>query len=304
MSLRSDAKRRVVVGVDLSAGAESLLRWADRQADARDALLYAVTALPASESVLGEVNIAEAETRAYRALGETVKAALPADRAKLVKLRVSTRDPAAALLLQARQADLLVVGAHGRGGISGLLLGSVTEHVVSRAACPVAVVHPRRHPRTGRIVVGLDGSDCSRQALEWALRQAVMSSAQVDAIATWEWQPQYGIPPYGASEETQQRWVENMLAQEIARLAPVDAARVTTRAERGNAAAVLTAASADADLIVVGNHGAGTAVGRLLGSVSQKVARHAKVPVVVVHATTGNPHRDGDKLEGSRNTTS
>jgi nucleotide-binding universal stress UspA family protein len=283
MSLMHNAKQRVVVGVDLSAGAESLLRWADRQADARDALLYAVTALPAAESVLGEVNNAGAETRAFGALAETVKAALPADRAKLVKLRVSTRDPAAALLLQARRASLVVVGPHGRGGISGLLLGSVTERVVSRAPCPVAVVHPQRHPKTGRIVVGVDGSDCSRQALEWALRQAALTGAKVEAIAAWEPQPQYGIPPFGAFEESRQQLVENLLAEEITKLAPAEAARVTTRVEQGNAAAVLAAASADADMIVVGNHGAGAAAGRLLGSVSQKVARHAQVPVIVVH---------------------
>ncbi len=285
MSLMTGSKQRVVVGVDLSAGAESLLRWADRQAAARDGILYAVTAVPAAESVLGEVNIAEAETKAFRALEETVKAALPAERARLVKLRVSTSDPAAALLLQAKHADLLVVGPHGEGGISGLLLGSVTERVVSHATCPVAVVHPRRHPRTGRIVVGLDGSDCSRRALDWAVRQAAVSDTQIEAITAWEWRPQYGysMPLFSAPAEVQEQWAEDLLAREIGKLTPADAARITTRAEPGNAAAVLAAASADADMIVVGNHGSGTAVRRILGSVSQKVVRHATVPVVVVH---------------------
>ena len=285
MSQTNATKPRVVVGVDLSAGAESLLRWADRQAGFRGAVLFAVTAVPAAESVRGEVNIAEAEAKAHRALAETVDAALPADRVKLVKLRVSTRDPAAALLQQAGRAELLVVGPHGHGGISGLLLGSVTEHVLSRATCPVAVVHPRRHPETGRIIVGLDGSDCSRQALEWALHQAAITEAQVEAVLAWEWHPQYGygLPLFGAPVDVQQRWAENLLAQETGKLAAAEAARLIGHVERGNAAAVLVAASADADMIVVGNHGAGTAVSRLLGSVSQKVARHAQVPVVVVH---------------------
>ena len=283
MSLMNNPKPRVVVGVDQSAAAESLLRWADQQALARDAVLFAVTSLPPAESVLGEVNLAEAEAKAYRALSETIKAALPAERAMLVKLRVSTRDPALALISYGRRAELLVVGARGHGGIGGLLLGSVTEHVVARAACPVAVVHPRRHPKTGRIVVGLDGSDCSRRALEWALGQAALTSAHVEAIAVWQWRAQYGIPPYGASEETQQHWAQELLSQEIGKLSPADAARVTQCVVRGNAAAALVAASAEADLIVVGNHGAGSAVSRLLGSVSQKVARHAGVPVVVVH---------------------
>lgn len=131
--------------------------------------------------------------------------------------------------------------------------------------------------------MGLDGSDCSRTALEWALRQATMTGARVDAIAAWEWRAQYGIPPYGASEAVQQGWTEDLLAQEIGKLAPADAAIVTYRAVRGNAAAVLASASAQADMIVVGNRGSGTAIGRMLGSVSQKVARHAQVPVVIVH---------------------
>jgi nucleotide-binding universal stress UspA family protein len=283
MSLMNNPKPRVVVGVDLSAAAESLVRWADREAKARAAVLFAVTALAPAESVLGEVNIAEAEAKAYRELTETVKAALPPDRASLVKLRVSTRDPALALVSHARRAELLVVGPHGHGGISGLLLGSVAEHVISRASCPVAVVHPRRHPETGRIVVGVDGSDCARQALEWAVQRAALYRSRVEAIAVWDWRAQYGMPPYGASEETQQRWAEDLLSQEIGKLAPSSASKVTHRVERGNAAAVLAAASAEADMIVVGNHGAGSAVSRLLGSVSQKVARHARVPVVVVH---------------------
>ena len=271
MSLMDGPRGRVLVGVDLSAGAESLVRWADQQAIGREAVLYAVT-------------VAD-DPSAHAALAETVKTALPAERARLVKLRVPSGKPAAALLRESRRAELLVVGAHSPGGISGLLLGSVTEHVVARASCPVAVVHPRRHPRTGRISVGVDGSDCSRRALNWALRQAEISAAQVEVITAWEWRPQYGyaMAMLAAPDETQERWAQGLLARELDRLEPADAAKVTGRVVQGNAAAVLAAASDDADMIVVGNHGAGGAVGRLLGSVSQKVVRHSEVPVVVVH---------------------
>jgi nucleotide-binding universal stress UspA family protein len=271
MRLMNDPKRRVVVGVDLSAGAESVLRWADRQALGREAVLYAVTVA--------------VDPSAHAALAETINSALPADRARLVKLRVSEGKPALALMREARRAELLVVGAHSPGGMSGLLLGSVTEYVVAHASCPVAVVHPRRHPRTGRIAVGVDGSDCSRQALTWALRQADISAAQVEVITAWEWRPQYGyaMGMLAAPDETQERWAQELLARELGRLEPEDAAKVTGRVQQGNAAAVLVDASVDADMIVVGNHGSGGAVGRLLGSVSQKVARHSQVPVVVVH---------------------
>ncbi len=271
MSLMQGSKGRVVAGVDLSAGAESLMRWADRQALGRDAVLYAVTV--------------DDHPDARAALAATINAALPPDRARLVKLRVWDGKPAAALLREARRAELLVVGAHSSHGISGLLLGSVTEHVVAHASCPVAVVHPRRHPRTGRIAVGVDGSDCSRQALNWALQQAEISAAQVDVVTAWEWRPQYGyaMAMLAAPDDTQERWAQELLARELERLQPADAAKVTGRVQQGNAAAVLAATSAGVDMIVVGNHGAGGAAGRLLGSVSQKVVRHSQVPVVVVH---------------------
>ena len=66
--------RRIVVGVDLSAESEFLLRWADRQAEVSCADLYSVTAVPFDHSELSKDPDAETATR--RALAETVRAAL------------------------------------------------------------------------------------------------------------------------------------------------------------------------------------------------------------------------------------
>ncbi len=283
MGVLEGRKRRIVVGIDLTPESEELLRWADRQAEAEDAVLRAVTAFPGVGPVAGEVNIPEAETATQRVLEETVASALSPERARLVEIRVSTGHPAETILDQARGADLVVVGPRGRGGISELLLGSVTERVVSHASCPVVVVHPLRHAPSGQIVVGLDGSDCSRGALDWALRQAELTDARIHAVAAFDPEQPYGLPPIGASAESRQSWVEELLPVELEKLSPEQSARVSHQVSPGNPAAVLLAACEGADLVVVGNHGAGTAVSRLLGSVSQKVVRHAQVPVVVVH---------------------
>jgi nucleotide-binding universal stress UspA family protein len=284
MGVVEPVSRRVVVGVDLSAESESLLRWADRQAQVSRAVLYAVTAVPVDDPELRNLAITpDAQTAMRRALTETLRDALPAERAALVQLRVSSGRPDEVLQSQARKADLLVLGPRGRNSLHGLLLGSVTERLVGHAGCPVAVVHPRRHAASGRIVVGLDGSDCAQRALRWAVTEAELIDAKVDAISVWDWQPEYGMPPYGVSEQFRQRWAEDVLRTQLQRLPASQADRVCIQASRGAAAAVLVAASADADLIVVGNHGQGAAAGRLLGSVSQKVARHAQVPVIVVH---------------------
>ena len=276
--------RRITVGVDLTAESESLLRWADHIAALRRATVYAITAVPVTDPELRDISRGPAAEVAIReALEETIMAALPPERADLVRLRVNSGRADGVLLTQARKAELVVLGPHGRGGVHGLLLGSVTERVVSHAGCPVAIVHPRRHPASGRIAVGLDGSPGSQQALVWAVNHARLTDAKVDAFTVWGWEPESGIPPYGVSENSRQRWAKDQLDAQVAALPQGTTGTVIGHACSGNPAAVLVEASADADLIVVGNHGAGAAAGRLLGSVSQKVARHATVPVIVVH---------------------
>lgn len=275
--------RRVVVGVDCTAESEQVLRWADRQAELTRSVLVAVTGwqrdLPGVDV---EADSPQAHAGMQTALTETINAALSPERARLVKLRVSMGPPANALLVQARKADLLVLGPRSADGIAGLLLGSVAERVVSGASCPVAIVHARRHRLTHRIVVGVDGSDCSRRALEWAIWQSVATEANVDVLAVQDEGSRWLLPPY-ESWATPKQWVEQVLAEVLEDIEPTDRARFSTQVCPGKAAQVLVDASAASDMIVVGNHGTGAALSRLLGSVSQKVARHAGVPVVVVH---------------------
>jgi nucleotide-binding universal stress UspA family protein len=284
--------RRVVVGIDCSPESEQVLRWADRQAELTRSALVAVTGWQQDlRGVDVEADLPNAQARIRIALTETISSALPPERARLVKLRVSMGSPADALLVQARKADLVVVGPRSSGGIAGLLLGSVAERVVSGASCPVAVVHATRHPPTRRIVVGVDGSDCSRQALEWAIRQSVLTESAVDVLAVQDEDSCWLLPPY-ESWATPKQWVEQVLTEVLEEAQPPDDARISTQVCPGNAAKVLVNASAAADLIVIGNHGTGAALSRLLGSVSQKVARHSGVPVVVVHDHDHRPmHR-------------
>ena len=61
-----------------------------------------------------------------------------------LRLTVELGKPAGALIRAGMGAELLVVGAHGRGAFSGLLLGSVSRAMLHHAPCPLAVVHDRR----------------------------------------------------------------------------------------------------------------------------------------------------------------
>ena len=69
----------------------------------------------------------------------------------------------------------MVVGARGHSLLSGVVLGSVSQHVSRHASCPVVVTRTPYHPDSRRVVVGVDGSAGSRKALEFAFDHASRS---------------------------------------------------------------------------------------------------------------------------------
>lgn len=138
---------RIVVGVDGSPSSREALRWALRQAALTGAVVDAVTAWRDPSSYGGYAWLVE--DTAYRdlaakALSESVSATVAPDSGVSVRQLVVQGHPARVLLDAARGADLLVVGSRGHGGITGGLLGSVGQHCIQHASCPVVVV--REHP--------------------------------------------------------------------------------------------------------------------------------------------------------------
>ncbi|MFD7912342.1 universal stress protein [Streptomyces sp. NPDC059752] len=139
------------------------------------------------------------------------------------------------------------------------------------------------------IVVGVDGSDHSKEALRWAVAQAAMTGARVHAVMAWEWNRNpFAIGPTAAETAD----AEAVTAEEAARrkLADTVASAVGTspgvpvfrRVEQGSPAQVLVDASKEADLTVVGTRGYGGFKGALLGSVSQQVVQYSASTVVIV----------------------
>lgn len=138
------------------------------------------------------------------------------------------------------------------------------------------------------IVVGVDGSDSSRAAFQWAYNEAAHHGAILTTVTTWHPPALPMTPPYGGMSPegyaTQpKRDALALLEQFTADLEPRDpAVDVRTSIEEGNPAKVLIERSKDADLLVVGFRGHGGFAGMLLGSVSQHIVAHAECPVVVV----------------------
>ena len=138
------------------------------------------------------------------------------------------------------------------------------------------------------VIVGVDGSHDAHRALEWAMKEAAIRHVPLTVVTVHEvavsgWTGQPIILPMDQPEVDKARQAaEEAVAKAAAQLGESQPAAVTVRAVNGLAAQELIEASRDADLLVVGSRGGGGFARLMLGSVSDKVARHAHCPVVVV----------------------
>ena len=141
------------------------------------------------------------------------------------------------------------------------------------------------------IVVGVDGSEASMEALRFALEEGRRRGAEVKVVKAWE------VPPlaYGAGwsvpapVDDYEKVADTKLQKIIDDAADLSAGvKVTPVLCEGQAASVLCAQAAGADLLVVGSRGLGGFRGLLLGSVGQECAHHATCPVVII------PHGRGE----------
>src|SRR5579875_4007953 len=136
----------------------------------------------------------------------------------------------------------------------------------------------------GRIVVGVDGSEPSVRALRWAVRQAQLTGAAVEAVIAWDFPQYYG---YGwtpdAEEFDPQKIARTTLAETVEKAFPGEPpVTVVKQVAQGGAAKLLIEASQGAELLVVGSRGHDGFAGALLGSVAQHCISHAASPTVVV----------------------
>jgi nucleotide-binding universal stress UspA family protein len=140
------------------------------------------------------------------------------------------------------------------------------------------------------IVVGVDGSDSSVEALRWAARQAVLGGDGVTAIAVWNWPTSFGWAPAYPSEFSPSGDADRVLREAIDAVRPeFPTLEIRTRVVEGRAAQVLVQLSRDADLLVVGSRGHGEFAGMLIGSVSEHCVTSAACPVVVVRPPKETP---------------
>lgn len=141
----------------------------------------------------------------------------------------------------------------------------------------------------GVIVVGIDGSACSIDALRWAAAEPRLRGSRLVLVHSWH-VPNLGVPglaPPVADDEFAA--AADLMLDHVIGAAGELGVPADRQITKGHPAHDLIEASPCAELIVVGSHGHGGVAGTLLGSVSQRVAMHAHRPVVIVRHRTEAP---------------
>ncbi|MCK9894153.1 universal stress protein [Frankia sp. AgB32] len=282
----------IVVGVDGSPEAQGALRWALREARLRDATVTVLLACSADESPASVAGMTpgpgahDVETTARHVLGTAIRGAADPRCPVPVVERVEYRDAAEALLAAAGSADLLVVGRHGMNPVRRILMGSVSAECVHKAMTPVVVTHASQVPAHGAVVVGVDGSHLSIEALRFAAREARLRGAVLRVVHAWTPVP-VGYPAVyiGVDFEAAEKAARGVLdACVAAGVGDRGDLAVEDLLVTGGATPALLSAAGDAQLLVVGSRGHGGFAELLLGSVSHQCLHHAPCPVAVVPA--------------------
>ncbi|RSN04807.1 universal stress protein UspA [Nonomuraea sp. WAC 01424] len=271
----------IVVGVDGSAPATEAVEWAAADARRRGLDLRIVHVCP--EWWHGE-NV-EHCARALEAAAERAR-----ERAGDVKVTTEllTGNVVEELIRESATADSVVLGSRGLGGFAGMVVGSVSVGVAGHAAGPVVVVRTAATAGHATVVVGYDGSDDARAAMEYAVEQARSRGARLHVVSAWQ------VPVFSPYAVAYNSLIEEAVrqAREAAHecVVPWRAANpdlvITDEQPCAHPVSALIQAAGSADLVVVGSRGRGGFAAAVLGSVSQGVLHHVTCPVAVVRPRT------------------
>lgn len=274
----TDIDHGILVGYDGSASSRDAVTWAVRAARERGQLLTICHAWePGHAGPLlepGDNDPAEGSARWI------LSTALPRPDPATVR-QILIEGPAAQVLCeQSAGAGILVVGSRGLGGLSGLMLGSVSLRVATFAASPVVVVRGHWRPMggyaPGHIVAGVDGSTAAERALEFAGQEAALRRVPLTAVCALADAPGELGASHLIGEEFERvvtDWEKDHPEVELHR-------QITNKSAR----AALLEAAQDAQLLVVGRHGRGGLPRMMLGTVTETLLSHTPCPVAVVAA--------------------
>lgn len=279
-----DADQQIVVGIDPRDPSVPTLAWAADEAERRNLPLRLVLAVPPGHDTQHvdaspqHLSLQAQGREALAAASETVFRLTPD--AHVVTELV---DGPPAVVLSRRTTGLtrlIVVGSRRLGRAAEILsTRSVAAPLSAQAHCPVVVVRAPEHTATGpaRLVVGVDGSESSREALRFAFEEADLRHASVHAVWVWP-RPVIDLAGESGGEERTRR-LEEAVAESSVRHPGVSS---TQEVRRGHPVEELARVSSAALAVVVGRRGRGGYTGMRLGSVVHGLLHRAECPVITV----------------------
>ena len=199
-------------------------------------------------------------------------------------------------LARSREADLVVIATRGYTGLKNVWLGSTAERVVRHAPCAVLTVPPRNGKATGfqlrRIVVPIDFSETSAQALPYAAALAEQFGAEIILLHVIEWvavPAELGAAPSAITEADKGSVAKDLLRLRQEALGEDFPGRTIVRAGAPFQEITRAAKEMGADMIILTTRGYTGLQNILLGSTAERVVRHADCPVLVVRKKA--PHK-------------
>lgn len=287
---------KIMCPVDFSPGSQQAMRTAVRIANEQDAELLLVHSwyIPpvtfAGDYVYAGDIVQTMTDDAQRALDNAV-----AEARKLGARRVTSKmlngQPWQQIIDAAKREPglgLIVIGTHGRTGLSRVLMGSVAELVVRHAPCPVLTIRPVNEPTPyTHVLCPVDLSKPAREAMNLAAEMVKPGSAGITLLHVLELPVSYTgelpIPDFhreldARSAALLDRWTADLKAK-----VNVPVTQMTRIGRPGAQILALLEHDRTFDLVVMGSHGHTGVERMLLGSVAEKVVRHARCPVLVAH---------------------
>lgn len=275
----------VVVGFDGSPESLTATGWAAHEAQRRGLPLEVLEAWP-----LPKRDVVGSDQTYHRALAHLAEreSALTALTPGLpVSSAAVSADPVEALEAASHRAAVLVLGSRGLGTLRGFLVGSVSQEVLRRAACPVVLVRADHDEPEGAVTVGLDLAHPTEEVLAYAFHAAALRSAPLRVVHVWARPAGSEYMAFDAigGLEGEVAGVERTGLAEA--LAPLRArhpeVEVTADLVRGKAAVELVDAAATARLLVIGRRLHHVPLRHHhLGPVAHAAIHHVHCPVAVV----------------------
>jgi nucleotide-binding universal stress UspA family protein len=294
----TSSNRPIIVGVEGSERSADGIALADLLAERLRAPLLLVHTHPYGPlfRTLEQREYEQMVRSIFDSTFSQIQALIGEDREREMRV-VAADSPAAGLqrIAEREKGQLIVVGPSHRSGLGRVRPGSVGERLLSGAPVPIAIAtrgYADEEARLEHLTAGFDGSDESNHALQWATNLAPAGEGRLRLISVHTRMAFGAISAHGAlaGESANQALRRELTQQHTAAIAAYGD-RVDGTLRNGDAATVLIDASRDADMLVLGSRGYGPMRAVLLGSVSQRVIRHATCPVMVVPRSATKEHR-------------